>query len=103
VEALQTDNGWLEYRLQTVRDKLLDQGVQTAEGTSVVDMVRDALLVRDEELQKASEDLAALQVVAAESKTVLTSAQAQLQQDCTTLEGARSWQGQAEEKAKEAE
>jgi hypothetical protein len=24
VEALQTDNGWLEYRLQVVRDELLE-------------------------------------------------------------------------------
>jgi chromosome segregation ATPase len=33
----------------------------------------------------------------------LASARAQLQQDRTTLEGTRSWQSQAEEKAKEAE
>jgi hypothetical protein len=26
VEALRTDNGWLEYQLQAVRDELLDQG-----------------------------------------------------------------------------
>jgi hypothetical protein len=33
----------------------------------------------------------------------LASARAQLQQDRATLKGARSWQSQAEEKAKEAE
>jgi hypothetical protein len=27
VEALRTDNEWLEYRLRAVRDELLDQGV----------------------------------------------------------------------------
>jgi hypothetical protein len=37
VEALQIDNGWLEYRLQAVWDKLLDQVAQTAEGGSAVD------------------------------------------------------------------
>jgi hypothetical protein len=26
VEALRTDNGWLEYRLQVVRDAFQDQG-----------------------------------------------------------------------------
>jgi hypothetical protein len=26
IEALRTDNGWLEYRLQVVRDAFLDQG-----------------------------------------------------------------------------
>jgi hypothetical protein len=44
VEALRTDNGWLEYRLRDVRDELLDHGAQTAEGGSAVDMVRAALL-----------------------------------------------------------
>jgi hypothetical protein len=44
VEALRIDNGWLEYRLWVVRDALLDQGAQTAEGGSVVDLVKAALL-----------------------------------------------------------
>jgi hypothetical protein len=59
VEALQTNNGWLEYRLRVVRDELLDQGTETAEGGSAVDMVNAALLERDEALQKACEALAA--------------------------------------------
>jgi hypothetical protein len=103
VEALRTDNGWLEYRLRAVRDELLDQGVQTAEGGSAVDLVRAALLEHDEALQKVREALAVVQTAAAEKETALASTQAQLQQDCGTLEGARSWQSQAEVKAKEAE
>jgi hypothetical protein len=59
-----------------------------AEGASVVDMVRAALVARDEALQKAREDLAVMQVAATERETTLTSAQAQLQQDRTTLERA---------------
>jgi hypothetical protein len=65
--------------------------------------VRTALLERDEELKKAREDAAAVQVAAAEFEKELASARAQLQQDSAILEGARSWQGQAEEKAKEVE
>jgi hypothetical protein len=103
VDALWNDNGWLEYWLWAMQDELLDQGAQTAEGASTVYMVEAALLARDEALMKAREDLTAMQVVAAERETTLPSAQAQLQQDCATLEGARSWQCQAEEKAKEAE
>jgi chromosome segregation ATPase len=91
VEALRTDNGWLEYRLRAVRDELLDQGVQTAEGGSAVDMVKVALLERDEALKKAREALAAAQTAVAEKETALASMQAQLQQDRATLEGARSW------------
>jgi hypothetical protein len=33
----------------------------------------------------------------------VVSAHAQLQRDCAALEGARAWQSQAEERAKEAE
>jgi hypothetical protein len=47
--------------------------------------------------------LAELQTAAAERETALTVVQAQLQQDRATLKGARSWQAQVEEKAKEAE
>jgi hypothetical protein len=102
VEALWTGKRWLEYRLQAVQDALLDQGAQTTEGGSAVDMAKAALLERDEALQKAREALVAVQTAAAETETTLASAQTQLQQDRATLEGARSWQTQAEEKAKEA-
>jgi chromosome segregation ATPase len=103
VEILRTDNGWLEYRLQIVWDELLDQGAQAAEDASAVEKVRSTLLERDESLRKAREDLAAVRVAAAEFEMELTSARAQLQQNRATLEGARSWQSQAEGKAKEAE
>jgi hypothetical protein len=43
------------------------------------------------------------QTAGAKKETTLASTQAQLQRDRATLEGARSWQSQAEEKAKEAE
>jgi hypothetical protein len=60
-------------------------------------------LERDEALQKARATLAEVQTSAAEKETTLVVAQAQIQQDLATLEGARSWQTQAEEKAKEVE
>jgi chromosome segregation ATPase len=103
VEALRTDNGWLEYQLQIVLDELLNQGAQAASDASAVDRATSALLKRDEALQKAHEDLTAMRAIAAEWKTELASTRAQLQQDRATLEGARSWKSQAEEKAKEAE
>jgi hypothetical protein len=51
MEALRTDNRWLEYRLQIVRDELLNQGAQAVEDASAVDKVTSALLERDEALQ----------------------------------------------------
>jgi hypothetical protein len=76
VEALRTDNGWLEYRLQAVRDELLDQVAQTVEGGSAVDQVKVTLLEQDEALRKTHEDLAAMRTVAAEWETEVASTRA---------------------------
>jgi hypothetical protein len=54
-----------------MRDMLLDKGAQTAEGTSVVDMVRVVPLERDKALQKARATLAEVQIAAAERETAL--------------------------------
>jgi chromosome segregation ATPase len=92
VEALRTDDGWLEYR-----------DAQATEDASVVAKVRTAPLERDEALRKAHEDAAAMRTVAAEWETEVASIRAQLEQDRATLEGARSLQSQVEERVKEAE
>jgi hypothetical protein len=86
-----------------VQDELLDEDAQAAEDISVVVKVRVALLERDEALQKAREDAVAMQTVEAEWETEVASLRTQLEQGRATLEGARSWQSQAEERDKEAE
>jgi chromosome segregation ATPase len=110
VEALQTDNGWLAYRLRAVQVALLDQRALTTEGTTAVDQVKTALLEKNEalvtandELQNACTALGKAQTAMVEKETALATAQIQLQQDRTTLKGARAWQAQAEQKAQEAE
>jgi DNA repair exonuclease SbcCD ATPase subunit len=103
VEALRTGDGWLAYRVKALRDQLLELEAQVAEGTSAVEEVRTALVDRDEALRRAREDLARAHTLAAEWETEVASVRAQLRRDCTTLEEARTWQCQAEEKAKEAE
>jgi hypothetical protein len=107
VEALQTDNGWLEYRLRVVKDALLDQRTLTAESTTTVDRVKVVLLEKEEvlatangELQKARDALAEAQTALVQKQTALVTAQTQLQQDRATLEGVRSWRAQAEQKAR---
>jgi hypothetical protein len=52
-EALRTDNGLLEYRLQVMRDLFLDQGAQAVEDASTVERVTTAP-------RKAHEDLVAM-------------------------------------------
>jgi predicted nucleic acid-binding Zn-ribbon protein len=52
--------------------------------------VRAALLERDEALQKAREDAAAMRTVVVEWETEVASLRTQLEQGRATLEGARS-------------
>jgi phage shock protein A len=87
VEDLRTDNGWLEYQAEVMRDQLLELDAQAAEDTSAVEMVRTAILERDETLRKARKDTAAVRVASAEFERELASARAQLQHDHATLRG----------------
>jgi chromosome segregation ATPase len=103
VEALRTPDGWLVYRAEALRDQLPELDTQAAEDVSAVERVKTALVDRDEALHKAREDLAGARTLAVEWEAEVASVQAQLQQDRTTLEGARAWQSQAEKKAKKAE
>jgi hypothetical protein len=103
VEALRTPDRWMVYRAEALLDHPLEQDAQAAEDISTVERVKTALVDRDEALNKAREDLAGARTVAATWEAEVASARAQLQQDRAALEGARAWQSQAEEKAKEAE
>jgi chromosome segregation ATPase len=103
VEALRTNDGWLPYRVEALRDHLLELEGQSTEGASAVEKVRTVLIDRDEALQRARENLAGARTVAAEWEAEVASARAQLQRDRAALEGARSWQSQTEERAQEAE
>jgi hypothetical protein len=63
---LQTENGWLEYRIEAMRHELLEHDARATEYASAVAKVRTALLERNEALRKAREDLAGAWTVAAE-------------------------------------
>jgi DNA anti-recombination protein RmuC len=86
-----------------MHDELLEHGARAVEDASAVAKVRTTLLERDEGLRKAREDLAGARTVAVEWETEVVATRAQLQQDRVTLEGARAWKSQAEEKAKGVE
>jgi chromosome segregation ATPase len=100
---LQTDNGWLEYRVEDMRDELLERDARAMEDASAVAKVRTALLEQDEALRKVREDLAWARTLAVEWETEVATTRAQLQQDRVTLEGGCAWLSQAEEKTKEVE
>jgi hypothetical protein len=91
------------YRAEALLDQPPEQDAQAAGDASVVEKVRTALVEWDDTLRRAREDLAGARSVAAAWEAEVASARAQLQQDCATLERARAWRSQAEERAKEAE
>jgi DNA repair exonuclease SbcCD ATPase subunit len=103
VEALRSPDRWLVYRAEALLDQPPEQDTQATEDVSAVERVKTALVEREEVLHKVREDLAGARTIAAASEAEVASVCAQLQQDRGTLEGARAWQSQAEEKAKEAE
>jgi hypothetical protein len=52
-EALRTQDGWLAYRAETLRDQLLEQEGQATARPSAIERIRTALIDRDEALQQA--------------------------------------------------
>jgi hypothetical protein len=73
---LRTNDGWLAYRAEALRDHLLELEGQSAEGASAVEKVRTALIDRDEALQRAREDLAGARTMAAEWEAEVASVHA---------------------------
>jgi regulator of replication initiation timing len=53
VEALRTEDEWLAYRVEALRDQLLELEGRPTEGASAVEAVRTALVDRDEALRRA--------------------------------------------------
>jgi chromosome segregation ATPase len=102
IKALRTEDGWLAYRTEALQGQLLELEGQPTEGVSAVEAVCTALVDRDEALQRARQDLEEAHAVAAEWEAEVVFAHAQLQRDRAALEGARVWQSQAKERAKEA-
>jgi hypothetical protein len=105
VEALRSEDPdrCLVYRAEDLRGQPPELDAQAVEDVSAVERVKTALVDRDEALHKAREDLEGARSLAVEWEAQVASAWAQLQQDRATLEGARAWQGRAEEKAREAD
>jgi hypothetical protein len=91
VEPLRSPDRWLVYRAEALLDQPPEQDAQVAEDVSTVERVKTALVEREEELHKVREDLARARTIAAAWEAEVASAHAQLQQDRTTLEGARAW------------
>jgi hypothetical protein len=52
-EALRTQDGWLSYRAEALRDQLLEQKGKAAAHPPAIERICTALIDRDEALQQA--------------------------------------------------
>jgi chromosome segregation ATPase len=76
VEALRTRDGWLAYRVEALRDQLLELEGQSTARTSAIERVPTALIDRDEALQQARGDLERAHSVAADWEVEVASVRA---------------------------
>jgi chromosome segregation ATPase len=101
-EALRTRDGWLAYRVEALRDQLLELEGQSTARPYAIERVRTALIDRDEALEQARGDLERARTVATDWEAEVVSIWTQNRQVRAELEETRSQQGWAEERAREA-
>jgi chromosome segregation ATPase len=102
-EALRTRDGWLAYRVEALRDQLLELEGQPTVCPSAIERVRTALIDRDEVLQQARGDLERARTVATDWEAEVVSIRTQNRQARAALLEAQSQQSRAEDRAREAE
>jgi predicted nucleic acid-binding Zn-ribbon protein len=102
-EALRTQDGWLSYRAEALRDQLLELEGQATAPPSSIERIRAALIDRDEALQQARGDLEKVRTVATDWEAEVASVRAENREVHTWLREAQSQQSRAEERVWEAE
>jgi chromosome segregation ATPase len=102
-EALRTQDGWLSYRAEALRDQLLEHEGQATARPPAIKWICTALIDRDEALQQVRGDLEKVRTVASDWKAEVSSVRSQNLEVRTWLLEAQSQQSRAEEKAREAE
>jgi chromosome segregation ATPase len=102
-EALRTQDGWLLYRAEALRDQLLEHEGQAAARPPAVERIYTALIDRDEALQQARGDLEKVRTVASDWETEVETVWAENREIRTWLQEAQPQQSRAEDRAREAE
>jgi chromosome segregation ATPase len=102
-EALRTQDGWLSYGAEALRDQLLEHEGQAAVCPPAIERISTALIDRDEALQQARGDLEKVRTVAYDWETEVGTVRAENQEIRTWLQEAQAQQSRAEERARAAE
>jgi regulator of replication initiation timing len=101
-EALRTQDGWLSYRAEALRDQLLEHEGQAAACPPAIERICTALIDRDEALQQARGDLEKVRTVASDWEMEVGTVQAENREIRTWLQEAQAQQSPAEERARAA-
>jgi chromosome segregation ATPase len=102
-EALGTQDGWLSYRAEALRNQLLEHEGQAATRPPAIEWICTALIDRDEALQQARGDLEKVRTVASDWETEVATVRADNREIRMWLQEEQSQQSRAEERAREAE
>jgi chromosome segregation ATPase len=102
-EALRTQDDWLSYRAEALRDQLLEHEGQAAARPPAIERIHTTLIDRDEALQQARGDLEKVRTVASDWEAEVETVRGENREIRTWLREARSQQSLAEERAWEAE
>jgi predicted nucleic acid-binding Zn-ribbon protein len=90
VEALRTQDGWLSYRAEALRDQLLEHEGQATARPPAIERICTALIDRDEALQQARGDLEKVRTVVSNWEVEVSSVRSQNQEVRTWLLEAQS-------------
>jgi chromosome segregation ATPase len=101
-EALRTQDGWLSYRAEALRDQLLEHEGQAAARPPAIERIRIALIDREEALQQARGDLEKVRTVASDWEAKVGTVRADNRELHMWLQEAQSQQSRAKERAREA-
>jgi chromosome segregation ATPase len=102
-EALGTQDGWLSYRAEALRDQLLEHEGQAAARPPALERICTALIDRDEVLQQAQGDVEKVRVVASNWEAEVRTVRSDNQELRTWLQEVQAQQSWAEERAQTAE
>jgi chromosome segregation ATPase len=100
---LRTQDGWLSYRVEALRDQLLEHEGQAAAHPPALERICTALIDRDEALQQARGDMEKVRTVASDWEAEVGTVRSENQELRTWLQEAQAQQSQAEERARTAE
>jgi chromosome segregation ATPase len=101
-EALRTQDSWLSYRAEALRNQLLEHEGQVAAHPPALERICTALIDRDEALQQARGDMEKVRTVTSDWEAEVGTVRSENQELRTWFQEAQAQQSRAEERTRAA-